>query len=297
MLAGAKDKGFPAADAVSVIVHAGNDLCPSHAAAVAGWTPAPQLANPSPTSPSPTNPTPTLAPCFSQLAGGGTCDSNGKYTPPVARPDANGALNVIGTRLPLRPVPVGVLEAGSSRGPIPWIDLLGGSNLIATAIPNGIQMRVANGGYQSLSAPVSAWWQNIRIDADVRPVQVPPGDQVGISCLAVDRSTKYAFLVGPGGTWSIESSHNTGAAPDVVDAGVSPAIKDAPSNHLSVACVGARGGGTDVTYAVNGVEIAHDRAPDVANGWIPALTMCSCAGPSAADFLGMTEYAVPAPTG
>jgi hypothetical protein len=248
-------------DAVAVIFHAGRDLCPNHSADVTGWTP---TAAPSAASSAAV----TLAPC---VVAGDRCNSAGA--------------------LPLAPLPAGKIVAGGSQTPVPWSAFSGDGTASGRVIPSGLEFRLANQGYDFLRAEVHGTYQNIRIDADVKPLTLPAGDRAGIGCEPVDGTVDYQFMIGPGATWFVRADPQSQALPQDIAGGRTSAVRP-EVNHLSVACIGAGIGGSEIMFAINDVVVAHLRVPASTQGWLPLFGLCSCAGPAAADFTQLKEAAL-----
>ena len=156
---------------------------------------------------------------------------------------------------------------------------------------------IAGGANVSLTGSVEDWLTPVfhrevvamRVDASIT-MHGSDGDRQGIGCMDGGGKEMYLFLITGQGTWAVhDSTDDTYGA--VIGSGYSTLIKrGSAGNTLSLFCdtVGA----TDhLMFAINGttVSILDEQSTTHRSGqtWGPVVALCSCAGPSDADFTQM----------
>jgi hypothetical protein len=201
------------------------------------------------------------------------------------------SVNQSATHLPLAPIVLGQPIEGGQAAPVPWQSKAESGDTTLAAVPGGVTMTIGDQGQvEWATLPIPSIAQSIQLSATVAITAGPQSNGIGLACLTPSQSEQLVFLIHDSGLWQIELLTNQGQS--TIDTGFSSVIHPAGSNTLMIACGNdpAKPGSSHLSFEINQTPVANDIADFSFTGWVPAIQLCSCDGPSTGSFRNTAYY-------
>jgi hypothetical protein len=199
--------------------------------------------------------------------------------------------------LPPASIALGTPVEGGQAPQVPWASKSQPVDTTLTAVPGGVVMHIAGPEHSEwaglpLTQPPG---ESMQLSAAVAIIGGTTSNSIGLGCTTPTQSEHFIFVVHRSGAWQIALLSGTDPA-TIVDAGVSPAVRHAGSNQLTIACNADPGTDqTGVAFEVNGVPVANDVVNVSSTQWIPSVELCSCSGADTGSFLNAAYYSISGP--
>lgn len=190
------------------------------------------------------------------------------------------------TPLPTVDPSLPAIPAGRPIGmPLTWPP--SNSEASLTALPDGVDYALKQGGVDRYAIPTSNTLEALRFDADVALVHGPAsGDGIGLGCTNIPHSALVYFYLYSDHVTVDESD---GSTPSVV-AQLATRLDHSGVNHLTMLCDSTQAGTTHVMVAVNGTTVFDRTLPlPAAQWWGPMVSLCSCGGGAEATYRNLRE--------